>query len=99
MSTTKYLLYGALGAAAVLLLTSDKANGIRKNIADKANDNAGRWKDKFKSMGSNANKRLSELKDLLNSEMDGLGDDARKRLQNVLNGATDGATKIKNNLA
>jgi hypothetical protein len=99
MSTMKYLLYGALGAATVLLLTSDKANGIRKNIAGKAKDNAGKWKDKFKSMGNNANKRLSELKDLLNSEMEGLSDDARKRIQNVLNGASDGVTKFKNNLA
>jgi len=99
MSTTKYLLYGALGAAVVLLLTSDKANGIRNDIADKAMDNADKLKDKLKSMGSSASKRLSEVKDLLEGEMEGLSDDARKRIQNVLDGATNGAAKLKKNLA
>lgn len=99
MSTTKYLLYGALGAAAVLLLTSDKANEIRNNVADKAMDNADKLKTKLQSMGSSASKRLSELKDLMEDEVEGLSDDARQRIKNVLNGASNGATKLKKNLA
>ena len=99
MSTRKVLLFTALGVGAVLLLTSERARNIRLDLEDKAKENADRLKGKLRHMGSTANRKIDDLKDLLNDEVEGLSYDARMRIENILNGATDGIDKLKNKLA
>ena len=57
MRTVKYILYSALGVAAVLLLTSDRANKIRNDVDDKTKELTG----KLLKAGSNAKSKLVEL--------------------------------------
>ena len=99
MRTAKYLLFGALGVAAVLLLTSEKARKVRLDLEDKAKDNADKWKEKLASMGNSASKTVGELKELLGSEMEGLSDDARERIERVLNKSARSANGLKKNIS
>jgi len=62
MSTAKFLLYTALGVAAVLLLTSDKAKEVRDDLEDKAKDRAKQWKEKWSKVASDTNGMVSDLK-------------------------------------
>ena len=95
MRTTKYFLYAALGVAAVLLLTSDKAKDLRDDMEDKAMRNAKKWKNKLSRIGSDTTDTLADLKQLLSSEIEGLSDDARDRIEKILDGSVNSATKIK----
>lgn len=98
MRTTKYVLFGALGIAAVLLLTSEKARKIRLDIEDKTKDSADKWKDRLRNIGSSASHTLAELRDLLSTEIEGLSDDARERIEHVLNGTARSANGLKKNV-
>jgi hypothetical protein len=99
MSTIKLLLFAAAGVATVMLLTSDKAKGMRDNIESKTKDNVTLWKKRLTSLSSNAGKTLSELRTLLSTEIEGLSADARRRIENVLNGAGDSVVRLKGNLS
>jgi len=99
MKTAKYFLYGALGVAVVLLLTSDKAKAVRDDLEDKAKENANKWKGKLWNMAGNAKGTLSELRELLNSEIEGLSDDARARIEKIVNKTARSADGIKRNVA
>lgn len=94
MNTTKYLLFTALGVAAVLLLTSDRA----KELRDEAEDNAKKWAVKFKRISNGTGDTLAELKNLLSNEIEGLSDDARERIENIINGTTKSVKKAGKNL-
>jgi gas vesicle protein len=99
MRTTKYVLFAALGIAAVLLLTSDAAKDMRDDLEEKAKKNAKKWKGKLNKMGSDTADTISDLKDMLSNEIEGLSDDARERIETILNGSAKSATKIKGNLS
>ena len=99
MRTTKFLLFAGLGVAAVILLTSDKAREIREDIEDNARKNAKKWKQKLANIGSETSDTLADLKDMLSNEIEGLSDDARKRIEHILNDTTKTATKIKENVS
>ncbi len=99
MRTTKLLLFSALGVGAVLLLTSERARNIRKDLEDKAIENANKLKGKLKNLGSNANRKIDDLKYLLNDDVVALSYDTRMRIENILNRETDGVDKLKNKLA
>lgn len=88
---TKYLVFAALGVAAVLLLRSDKAAGLRKDIAD----NAGKWKDKLGKWADDSSDQLSDLKETLSKQVAGLGETARKKMQAILSEGTKTAKGIK----
>jgi hypothetical protein len=92
---TKYVLFAALGVAAVLLLTSDKAKDMRNDLEDKAMKNARKWKKKLGKIGSDTTDTLSDLKSLLSSEIEGLSDDARERIESIVNGTEKTASKVK----
>ena len=62
MTTMKFLLYTALGAAAILLLTSDKAKEMRDNLEDKAKESAKKWKEKLAKASANADGMVADLK-------------------------------------
>ena len=95
MRTTKYVLFGALGVAALLLLTSDSAKKMRDGLDKKAMANAEKWKSRLSKMGSSAAGTLDELRELLSAEIEGLSDDARQRIENIVNGSTKSAAKLK----
>ncbi len=99
MQTAKYLIWTALGVAAVLLLTSDKARGLRTDLEDKAMDNAKKLRKRLGKMGNSASGTLSELRDILSDEVEGMSDDTRTRLQNIVKGTTKSAGKLKKNLS
>jgi len=99
MRTTKYVLFAALGIAAVLLLTSDSAKEIREDLEEKTKKNAKKWKNKLSKMGADTADTISDLKDMLSNEIEGLSDDARERIEGILNGSAKSAAKIKGNLS
>ena len=98
MRVTKYLLFAGLGVAALLLLTSDKAVELREELEENARENAKKWKQKLARMGNDTSDKLADLRNLLASEIDGLSDDARQRIENIIDGTTKTAGKIKKNL-
>jgi gas vesicle protein len=99
MKTTKYVLFAALGVAAVLLLTSDAAKEYRDEIEESAKKNAKKWKNKLASVGSSTSDTISDLKDMLSSEITGLSDEARERIEAIVNGAQKSSSKIKKNVS
>jgi len=99
MRTTKYVLFAALGLAAVLLLTSDTAKDLRDELEEKAKKNAKKWKNKLSKMGADTSDTIADLKDMLSNEIEGLSDDARERIESILNGAAKSTNKIKTNLS
>jgi gas vesicle protein len=99
MRTTKYLLFAGLGIAAVILLTSDRAREIREDIEDNAKKNAKKWKQKLANIGNETSDTLADLKNMLSCEIEGLSDDARERIEHILNDTTKTADKIKSNVS
>lgn len=95
MKTTKFVLFAALGVAAVLLLTSDSAKELREELEENAMKNAKKWKKKLGQMGSDATDKLADLKSMVSSEIEGLSDDARERIETILNDTTKAAGKVK----
>ena len=98
MNTTKYILVTALGVAAVLLLTSDKANQMRQDLEETARKNAKKLKNKLARINNGTSDTLEDLKHLLSNEIEGLSDDARSRIENIIEGTATSASKIKRNL-
>ena len=95
MSTAKFVLFGALGAAALLLLTSERARKIRVGIEDKAKENADVLKDKLWSLTGSASHTVTELKELLADEVDGLSAEARARIEAILNKTVKSTNGLK----
>ena len=62
MTTVKFLLYAALGVAAVLLLTSDKAKDMRDDLEDQARDKAKKWKTKWSKLNNDGKDLVADLK-------------------------------------
>lgn len=94
MKTTKYLLLAAAAGAAVWYLRSEKSKDLRNAVADRAKH----LKKKMTRLGGDAADRLSELKDVMSTEMEGLSADTRKRVESLLNGTSKQANKFKNNI-
>lgn len=83
---TSYLIFAAVGAAAVLLLTSDKGKKVGKDMMDKTGD----WTNRLTKLLGSATHEINDLKNLVSSEIEGLSEDARERIMNILDesGAT-----------
>ena len=99
MRTTKYVLFAALGIAAVLLLTSDTAKEMRDDLEEKARKNAKKWKSKLSKMGADTSDTISDLKDMLSNEIEGLSEDARERIEGILDGTAKSVNKVKRNIS
>ena len=98
MRTTKYLLFAALGAAALLLLTSDATKEMRDEIEENAKKNTAKWMKKLGQVSSNAGDKLSRLKDMLGDEIEGLSADSRKHMEQMVNDAIKTGSAIKSNV-
>ncbi|MCW3122730.1 MAG: hypothetical protein JWQ38_2222 [Flavipsychrobacter sp.] len=97
MRTTKYVLFAALGLAAVIFLTSDTAKELREDLEANAKKNAKKLKKKFGKIGSDATDKLADLRDMVSNEIEGLSDDARERIESILNDTAKTAGKVKAN--
>jgi len=95
MGPNKIFLFAAVGVAAVLLLTSDKAKELRND----AEDNAKKWKKKFYKLAGSTADSVTDLKDIIGSEIEGLGDDARERIMTILNESGKSGKRIKKNIS
>ncbi|MCD6011115.1 MAG: hypothetical protein K0Q79_977 [Flavipsychrobacter sp.] len=99
MNTLKFVLFGALGVAAVVLLTSERARNMRVELEDKAKENADLLREKLYSLTGSASHTLSELRTLLSSEIEGLSSEARTQIENILNKTARSANGVKRNVA
>jgi gas vesicle protein len=98
MRTTTFVLLAAVGAAALILFKTEKGAALRKDLKEKAKDKADLWKGRLSKIGNEAVDTVDELRDMLGSEMEGLSDDARTRLEKVVNGTGKSAGKLKKNI-
>jgi len=97
MRNTKYVLLAALATAAVLFLVSDTGKDLRDDLEEAAMKNAKKWKRKFGRFGSDAADKLTDLKRMVGSEIEGLSDEARERIEAIVDDATKTAGKMKAN--
>jgi gas vesicle protein len=84
----------AAGAAAGVLLAPEKGTAIRQKIGDKLKDVKERWY-KVKSSTS----ELEELKEVFSHEIEGLKDDTRKRVLEILEAAKTTGTRLKEQIS
>lgn len=88
---TSYWIFAALGAAAVLLLTSDKANKVRHQVVDGADE----WTAKLNKLLSTSGDELSSLRKIVASQVEGLNDDARERIAKILDEGAAGTKRVR----
>jgi gas vesicle protein len=91
MSTAKFLAGALVGLAAGLLLAPEKGEELRTEMAD----TVAKWKKKLDRMAGNTGAQLNDLKNMLGEQIEGLGDDARKRILTIIEESGDHAQNIK----
>jgi len=92
--TSKFLLGAAVGLVAGLLIAPEKGEELREDIAD----SAGKWKDKLGKLIGRANGSLEDLKTYLDKNIDGLSDDVKRKIVNILDDAQELSYDTKNHL-
>ena len=80
MRVTGLLALAAIGTAVGLLLYTDKGKEIRKDAMDGASD----WSKKLGKLFKQTGNELADLKDKLSGEIEGLSNDAKKRILDIL---------------
>lgn len=91
MTKSKIILCAAVGTAAVLLLAGCKNATVRNYVSDEAK----KWKKKLKRIASDTGNELSDLKELVSTKFEGLGDDARKAILDILDESVHTADRIQ----
>jgi len=94
MSTSKFFAGALIGLVAGLLIAPEKGEEMREDIAV----NAEKWKKKLNRMLGKTGAELQDLKNLLGDEVDGLSDDVRHRILNILDETNNTASSIKRNI-
>ena len=89
---SKFLTGLLFGVGIGLLLAPEKGEDTRESIADTAED----WKNKFNKLVGKAGAQLDDVKKMLASEVSGLTDDARSRINTILEEAGDKAQEKTN---
>jgi gas vesicle protein len=79
----------ALGAAVVLLFTTEKGKEIREDIQDTAGD----WSDNLSDLSGKALDEVTTLRKKLMAELDGVTSDVRDRLTTILD---EGQARARN---
>ena len=88
MKATKILALAAIGLAITFLTTTKKGKKIREGLADNADDLMGSLSD----LAGKAGNKFSKLQSLIADEVEGLTDDARTKIQDILE-SSQGAAK------
>ncbi|MBC7552596.1 MAG: YtxH domain-containing protein [Taibaiella sp.] len=91
MKTWKILAGVAVGAAIYMLINTEKGEELQQDIADGVKD----LKKKFDKMKDNAGDGLANLQKMVSSEITGLGEDARKRIMDIIEDGSDAAAAGK----
>lgn len=95
MKLTGLLAFAAIGTAVGLLLYTDKGKELRKNAAEGATD----WSKKLNKLFVKTGNELADLKDKLTEEVEGLSNEARKKILDILeegDKATHSVKRMKN---
>ncbi|HLO69258.1 MAG TPA: YtxH domain-containing protein [Flavipsychrobacter sp.] len=87
----KFLIGAAAGIAVGLLLAPRKGKELRDDITDQAD----KLKNKFEKLLGKANGNLEDLKTYLNKNIEGLTDDVKQKLIEMLNEAEQSAHAAK----
>ena len=85
--TTKLLLSAAAGVVVCLLVAPKKGEELRNDITD----TAGKLKNQLGRLVGRANGRLEDFKTYLDKHVDGLSDDVKRKVIEVIDNA-EGAT-------
>jgi gas vesicle protein len=93
MSTSKFFAGALIGLVAGLLIAPEKGEEMREDIAV----NAEKWRKKLNRMLGKTGAELDDLKRLLGEEVEGLSDDVRHRILNILDESRSTASNIKSN--
>ncbi len=88
MNKSKMLIYSAIGLTALIVAMSRNEN-VKNAVAS----NAKKLKKRLKKMSSHAGDELSELKDLVSNKIEGLGEDARQSILEILEKGSQAANR------
>lgn len=92
MKKSTLIIFAAVGAAAALLLLTDRGKKITKDLADSAGD----WKESWTKFAGSTGNKLTSLMDSLSHELSGLTSEARQKVLAVLSDKTRNGQHIKN---
>lgn len=92
MTKSKIILCAAIGTAAALILAGCKSAMVR----DYVSDGAKKWKKKLKKLASETGGELSDLRSMVSNRIEGLGDEARSAIMDILDKSTETAGRIQN---
>jgi len=81
----KFLLGALSGLVVGILIAPDKGENTRDNLMDTAD----KWRDKFNRMVGRADAKLNDLRDLLESDIEGLAADVRHKILSMLDEAEE----------
>jgi len=93
MSKSKIMVCAALGAAAILFALGKNA-ATREAIACSAK----KWKKKLSRIASDTGDELSDLKDMVSNKIEGLGDEARKSIMDIIDKSMESAGRVQNSV-
>ncbi len=88
MRVSRMLAVVAIGAGVAALLRTPRGRRIAREITD----NAAHWRDIWTDAASD---KLSQVKDTLSREVNGLSNDARQRINRILEEGEEAATDLK----
>ncbi|MBC7554685.1 MAG: YtxH domain-containing protein [Taibaiella sp.] len=91
---TRFFAGAILGLVAGLLLAPEKGEDLRNEIADTAEN----IKKKIMRIAGKTSAELDDLRDILGSEIEGMGEDVRHRILTILDESSEGARTIQRTL-
>lgn len=92
MKTWKILTGLALGAGIYYLYNTDKGEELREDIADSLKD----LKKKMDKMAGKAGAELADVQKMMSKQIEGVSEDARKKIMDILEDSADQVKKSKN---
>lgn len=95
MSTSNFVAGALVGLLVGLLVAPEKGEDLRDDIMD----GAVKWKKKLYKIAGKTNKELDDLRKSLETEIDGLGEDVRRRILGILDESVDAARSIKGHVS
>lgn len=95
MKKASLLALACIGAAAVLLFTTDKGKEIRGAVSDKAGD----WGDTLSDLAADSMKNVKDMRKRLKKELSGLGEDALERINGIIDEGKKAKGRMEKDLA
>ena len=92
MKTWKILTGVAIGAGLYYLYNTEKGEEMREEIADSLKD----LKKRMDKMAGKAGAELADVQKLVSSKVEGMSEEARRKIMDILDEGMDQANKGKN---